>query len=162
MEGKKEQNKREKKWKKKRKENKNMFKLTEFPRAHEGSTFYWKFFILFILSGNFYTKRFSSLMCYLLGLDPHRDCKDVTVSLKKSRFGSWHTNKHIMHFMCANLGHLVYFYFFCYEWWIFYLKCESLHHILLYAVSKMPTGTIAKNSVYEMNEECAAVHPKVK
>lgn len=51
------------------------------------------------------------LFSYLLGLDPHQDCKEVTVSMEESLFGSWHTNKHIMLSMCANPRHLD---FFCY------------------------------------------------
>lgn len=45
---------------------------------------------------------------------------------------------------------------------MFYAQCESLHHMQLYAVHKMPTGITAKSSVYEMNEEYEAEHLKVK
>lgn len=45
---------------------------------------------------------------------------------------------------------------------MFYAQCESLHHMQLYAVHKMPTGIPAKSSVYEMNEEYEAEHLKVK
>lgn len=45
---------------------------------------------------------------------------------------------------------------------MFYAQCESLHHMQLYAVYKMPTGITGKSSVYETNEEHAAEHLKVK
>lgn len=78
--------------------------MKDFPQAHEGSTF--------LQRCSYWTKRSSLYMCLfsnLLGLDPHQDCKEATVSLEKCLFGSWHTNKHIMLFMCANLGHFFFF-----------------------------------------------------